>query len=304
MKVLIIGLGSIAKKHIKALHNQGVKEIYALRSSKDSVAFGSVTDIYTLKEIEKYDFDFFLISNITSKHSEIIAQLLPFHKPLFIEKPLFGEVNQRNSALVDKILESNIPTYIGCSLRFLDCLVETKKLIGNSRINEVNVYSGSYLPEWRPNVDFRQSYSAKKELGGGVHMDLIHELDYMFWFFGEPEATRSTFSSKSSLEIDAFDYAHYLWEYPHFNASITLNYYRRESKRTLEVVTSETTYFVDLLKNKIYQDNEEIFSSQQKLIDTLDVQMDFFINKILNNNKTGFNSIDEAYKILKLCLKD
>lgn len=304
MKVLIIGLGSIAKKHIKALHNQGVKNIYALRSSRDSLSYDNVIDLYSFSEIENLKFDFFLISNITSKHSEIIEQLLPLHRPMFIEKPVFGEVNRKNSALVENILKLNIPTYVGCSLRFLDCLVEIKKLTENLRINEVNAYSGSYLPEWRPNTDFRKSYSANKELGGGVHMDLIHELDYLFWFFGEPISTKSTFSSRSSLEIDAFDYAHYLWEYPGFNTCITLNYYRRESKRTLEVVTSESTFFVDLLQNKIYQDNKEIFSSKQTLIDTLDAQMNFFLNNVLNKNKTGFNSIDEAYKILELCLKD
>ncbi|MFD2514247.1 Gfo/Idh/MocA family protein [Pontibacter locisalis] len=304
MKVLIVGLGSIAKKHIKALHGQGIKDIYALRSSRDSLPNENVIDIYSLKEIENHDFDFFLISNITSKHSEIIEQLLFFDRPLFIEKPVFGEVNSMNSALVKRISNLNVPTYVGCSLRFLDCLIEIKNLTKGSIINEVNVYSGSYLPDWRPNSDFRKSYSANKELGGGVHIDLIHELDYVYWIFGEPEATKSAFSAKSSLGIDAYDYAHYLWEYKSFNASVILNYYRRDSKRTLEVVTSERTYLVDLLHNKIFQDSKEIYSSQQRIIDTLDAQMEFFLNNVLTNKITSFNSIDEAYKILELCLQD
>lgn len=304
MKVLIIGLGSIARKHIKALHKAGVHKIYALRSSEEAEIHDGITNLYFFNEVKDQNFDFFLISNITSKHSEVINKLLPFRKPLFIEKPVFSEVSSKNDDLVAQISEMQIPTYIGCSLRFLDSLVEIKNLIKNSRVNEVNIYSGSFLPDWRPNINFRESYSANRDMGGGVHTDLIHELDYLYWIFGEPEDTRSDFSSKSSLEISAVDYASYLWKYGGFNASVILNYYRVDSKRSMEVVTSDATFYVDLLKNKIYKNGEEIFSSDQRLADTLNDQMDFFLGQVLNQKVTGFNSIDEAYKILKLCLKD
>lgn len=303
MKALIIGLGSIAKKHIQALGTNGVTNISALRSSRDATEVKGVKNIYSFKEINKEDFDFFLISNVTSKHSETIEQLIKFQKPLFIEKPVFGEVNSVNETLVKRVLEAKIPTYVACSLRFLDCLQEIKQLLKNARINEVNIYSGSYLPNWRPGTDFRKSYSARKELGGGVHIDLIHELDYLYWLFGEPTNTTSTFSSKSSLDISSYDYAHYLWGYAHFNADVILNYYRKDTKRTLEIVNSEETFLVDLVKNKIYKNDEEIYSSDQKLTDTYTPQMKFFLDKVMKGNN-GFNTIDEAYKILQLCLKD
>ena len=304
MKVLLIGLGSIAKKHITALHTAGVTDIYALRSSANSVSYEGVKDLHSYDDIKKVNFEFFIISNITSRHSETIKKLITFQKPLFIEKPLFGEVNTENSALVAEIVKRKIPTYIACNLRFLDSLVELKEMIKNSRINEVNAYSGSYLPNWRPNVDFRKNYSANKEMGGGVHIDLIHELDYLYWMFGDPAEVRSAFTNKSSLDISAVDYANYLWHYRDFNANVILNYYRRDTKRSLEVVTSDSTFYVDLIKNTIYKNNEKVFSSGQRIQDTFYVQMKFFLNKVLKNNQRGFNSIDEAYKILQLCLRD
>ena len=126
-----------------------------------------------------------------------------------------------------------------------------KNMLVGVKINEVNVYCGSYLPSWRPSVDFRKVYSSNKNLGGGVHLDMIHELDYTYWLLGEPDKVTSTLRSTSSLEIDAVDYANYLWEYADFSANIVLNYYRPDTKRTLEIVTAEHIYFVDILKNRI-----------------------------------------------------
>ena len=92
MKVLIVGLGSIAQKHIAALRKTGPVEIYGLRSSRDSRDYDEVTNVYDYEEIKLIDPDFFLISNPTSKHAAVIQELLTFKKPFFIEKPLFNQI--------------------------------------------------------------------------------------------------------------------------------------------------------------------------------------------------------------------
>ena len=226
-----------------------------------------------------------------------------YKRPLFIEKPLFSEITEDSNALVNKVEEQGIPTYVACNLRFLECIAKIKELIVGKRVNEVNVYCGSYLPDWRPNVDFRKVYSANKEMGGGVHIDLIHELDYIYWLFGTPYHTQSFFSNKSSLNITAYDYANYLWEYNDFSISVVLNYYRKDSKRTLEILTDEGIYLVDLLKNTISYNNKLIFQSNQLPLQTYTAQIKFFIEEILNK-KTKFNTIVEANKILELCLQE
>ena len=203
---------------------------------------------------------------------------------------------------MDQIERKNIKTYVACNLRFLECLQHLKEIIKGKIINEVNVYCGSYLPSWRPGVDFRTIYSANKEMGGGVHIDLIHELDYVYWLFGNPLKTQTFFSNNSSLNITAFDYANYLWIYDEFSASIILNYFRKDSKRTIEVVTDEGTYNVDLLKNSIEFNGNMIFISGNKIIHTYSEQIHFFVENVIKKGEK-FNTIAEANTILKLCMK-
>jgi len=192
---------------------------------------------------------------------------------------------------------------VACNLRFLNCLRFTKTFITHKRINEVNIYCGSYLPEWRPDRNFRDVYSANKEMGGGVHLDLIHELDYAYWLFGKPLNTRRTTSSNSSLTIDAPDYGNYLLQYEKFNVNIVLNYFRRDAKRTLEIVCDDGTLNVNLLKNEVFWNETLIFESDQKISRTYFDQMLFYTNDILTR-KTSFNSVNEAYEILKICLAE
>ena len=305
MKVLIIGLGSIALKHIKALQELYPSVvIYALRrKGEPSKGIKGVIEIFDMDEIAVDTLSFILISNPTSVHYDTIQKVIRYKKPLFIEKPLFGALSKEANDLVMEVGRQGIPTYVACNLRFLESIVKIKELLVGRRVNEVNVYCGSYLPDWRPNVDFRKVYSANKEMGGGVHIDLIHELDYVYWLFGAPTRTQSFFNNKSSLNITAYDYANYLWEYDDFSVSVVLNYYRRDSKRTLEVLTEEGTFLVDLLKNIISYNDKLVFQSSQLSLQTYTAQMQFFVEEILNK-QTKFNTIVEGYKVLELCLQE
>ena len=305
MKVLIIGLGSIALKHIKALQELYPSVvIYALRRKGElSKGIKGIVEVFDTNDIEVDTLSFILISNPTAVHYQTIKEVIAYKKPFFIEKPLFETFSNEANDLVMEVERQGIPTYVACNLRFLESIAKTKELLVGRRVNEVNVYCGSYLPDWRPNVDFRKVYSANKEMGGGVHIDLIHELDYVYWLFGTPTCTQSFFSNKSSLNITAYDYANYLWEYDDFSVSVVLNYYRRDSKRTLEVLTEEGTFLVDLLKNIISYNDKLVFQSSQLSLQTYTAQMQFFVEKILNK-QTKFNTIVEGYKVLELCLQE
>ncbi|CAM1341410.1 Gfo/Idh/MocA family protein [Tenacibaculum amylolyticum] len=299
MKVLIIGLGSIAKKHVLALRRiNPLVKIYALRH-KIKAEEDNIHHIYSYEEIESLKPDFIIVSNPTNVHYKTLNEISRLEIPLFIEKPLFNSIGEKELNLVESLDKSN-STYIACNLRFHKGLLKMKDLLKDKRVEEVNIYCGSYLPNWRPNKDFRKIYSANKEEGGGVHIDLIHELDYLYWFFGEPLKVKKTFTNLSSLNISAYDYANYLWLYKEFNANIILNYYRKNSKRTFEVLTTEGTYLLDLIENKIWFDEENVYSEKQDLLETYEDQMRYFIKNALGKKNT-FNTVKEGYKILNLC---
>lgn len=301
MKVLIIGLGSIAKKHIDAIKLLDINsEIFALRRNlEDSSKISGVMNVLEVN----FDIDFIIISNPTSEHGKTIKKFLALGKPFFIEKPLFESLDYKR--LVSEINSLNVPTYVACNLRFLDSIKFVKNFIFNKRINEVNIYSGSFLPEWRPNIDFRKIYSANKEMGGGVHIDLIHEIDYLTFLFGFPNNVSKKFTSNSSLKISSVDYANYLLSYSDFSANVILNYYRRTPKRTLEIVCEDGELLINIFDNSVQWNGELIYSSIQNIRDTYFEQMKYFLNEVIEKKgENSFNNINEAYKILKLCLED
>jgi len=301
MNVLFVGLGSIAIKHINAIRQITWDiNIYALRSSIKAEEKEGVKNLYAFEEIIKINFDFAVISNPTSEHKKTIEKLLVLKCPLFIEKPVSNTIDMQD--IIAEIKRLNILTYIACNLRFLDSLRYVKEEISKKqkKINEVNVYCGSYLPEWHPNVDFRTTYSAHKDMGGGVQFDLIHEIDYIYWLFGKPERIIKNFRNVSSLEIDAIDYGNYCLEYENFCVGIVLNYYRRDYKRTMEILFDDSTWLVDLKQNNVVIEQKEVFKSSQKINDTYFEQMKYFFQLIQKGEKTSINPIDEAVEVLKI----
>lgn len=306
MNVLIIGLGSIAVKHINAVrYADAGAVIYALRSRKPAAQVDGVVNIYDLQELPVLP-DFGIICNPTSLHNESIRLLTALSIPLFIEKPAVNDLSGVGE-LTAGIEQKQLINYVACNLRFHPCISYLKGHImtANPRVNEVNVYCGSYLPDWRPGRDFREIYSARKELGGGVHLDLFHELDYTCWIWGLPKQSSISIRNRSSLEISAADYANYMLEYSGFSISIILNYYRRQPKRTIEVLFEDTTWTVDLVKHRITDDaGEVIFEAPgYSPLETYARQMEYFIGHIREKKQT-MNTFAESIAILKIIMPD
>ncbi len=302
MNILIIGYGSIAKKHIAALELMDLDfHFWALRSIGSNPMNG-VKNIYDYNEIPK-NIDFVIISNPTNKHIDTIKKLVPLRLPLFIEKPIAHTLDNLNET-ISAIKNYNLITYVACVLRFHPCLLYVKKYLeeGVQRINEVNIYCGSYLPDWRLNEDYKNIYSAQAANGGGVHLDLFHEIDYTVWLFGDPWKSSGILESKSSLDIDAFDYANYTFRYDSFNVNMVLNYYRKFPKRKMEIVFSDKIWEIDLISGVIIENDEyEIFKTHTSIADLYKEQLNYFINSIKRQQDTE-NNFESSAKILQYCL--
>lgn len=305
MKGVIVGLGSIAQKHIHALRTiRDDISLFAVRSGHSVNEIEGVTNL-TLTDLPAGNFDFAIISNPTYQHTVALSQLLPLGIPLLIEKPLFHKIGPEELALVEQLNKREILNYVGFNLRFHPCIRYFKEevLPALQVINEVNVYCGSYLPDWRPGKNFRDIYSAQPDKGGGVHLDLTHELDYIYWFFGKPLSVSHQFFSKSDLHIEAVDHAGYLWEYPQYCVNISLNYYRRTPKRQVEVLTDQGEYVLDLIENKVLFNNKVLVSYDIDRFYTYIKQMEYFTAHILAK-KRMMNDVNEAMEVLRLCLNE
>ena len=219
-----------------------------------------------------------------------------------IEKPLSH--NLEGVLELDKVLlKNNITTYIACNLRFHPCINFLKNNINKllNEINEVNVYCGSYLPNWR-DEDYKNNYSSISSMGGGVHLDLIHEIDYVSWIFGLPESQNSYNSNKSNLNIDSVDYANYVLNYKNFNVSVILNYYRPIPKRTIEIICYNDIWEIDLINNTVIKNNEIVFQEKNyNLNETYEKQLKYFM-KCISDFTKPMNSFNESINVLKICL--
>lgn len=305
MRILIIGFGSIARKHVIAIKKIAPDaKIYALRSSKNKIIdFEDIQSVYDWQEIPK-NIDFVIISNPTSKHFETIKKAVSLKVPLFIEKPVLATLNGAQE-LLQKIKENRIITFTACNLRFHPSIVYLKKVLNKKKPLEYNSYSGSYLPEWRPNQDYRKNYSAIEELGGGVHLDLIHEIDLSYYLLGNPINTQSYKSKKSDLEINSKDIAHYVLEYSSTSAFITLNYYRRDPKRNIELIWDNDSWFVNLLDSSIVDSHNNLLFMDKSFnfLNTYYEQMNYFIQNI-SGRKKPMNSFEEGLETLNIALDE
>ena len=300
MNVLIVGLGKIAMVHMDALRSLVPDcRFYALRSSAKAPAVEGVTSIFNL-DCDMPKFDMALISNPSGLHADAIENVLPLGIPLFIEKPLF--VDLKRVDLINRL--RSVPTYVGCNLRFLGCVNFMRDYIREhpeKRINEVNVYCGSFLPRYR-GEGYAQSFNAVRALGGGVHLDLIHDIDYVCYMFGMPNSSLGVCRNASSLGIDAPDFAAYHLFYPGFTANVTLNFYRKTPVRRVEIIFDDEVMVMDLRNNIIYDNcGEVLYRGGDTVADTYKEQMRHFLDCIAKDGCT-VNDADEAFEILKICL--
>lgn len=211
-RILIISIGSIGKRH--------------LRLAREVVPNADIRVLRHQATNEVPEFSngcFFNIEEAIAFAPQIavIASPAPFHIPtaqalaevgvhLLIEKPLSASLNGVMQ-LLETCQKQGTVLLTGYNLRFLPSLQRFRDLLGESVIGKVlsvRCEIGQYLPSWRPDDDYRQGVSARRELGGGALLELSHELDYLRWIFGEVDWVKATLSRQSSLEIDVEDTVH------------------------------------------------------------------------------------------------
>ena len=252
MNLCFIGVGSIAMRHIhnlRDLYGVGVN-ITALRSGKgrplDKEEEGLIDrTIFNYEDMTDYDAIF--ITNPTSMHYETIMRTIDRSDAFFVEKPAFVS-DSVDCGTFDK---NGKLFYVACPLRYSNVIEYLKENLNISKVYSVRCICSSYLPEWRPGTDYRRSYSASRELGGGVSIDLIHEWDYLTYLFGFPRDVKSIITKKSALEIDSDDMAVYIAEYQGFVTELHLDYFGRSAMRKLEIFSEDDTIICDLIGQSI-----------------------------------------------------
>lgn len=308
-KIGLIGYGSIGKRHLKNLiiflESKNIKykiDIIRNKYSKMQEDLKNINKVYYSYDEVKENYDVIFISNPTNLHYKTMKRFAKQTKHMFIEKPIFEDVFYN---IKDLELKKDGIYYTACPLRHMKIIKYLKEeLIKKERIISVRVICSSYLPDWRPNSDYKKTYSANAKLGGGVSIDLIHEWDYIRYLFKNPKKVFNINGKYSNLEIDTDDISIYIAEYEDFLLELHLDYFGRIPRRKLEIYTNEDIIEVDIInKNIKYLKSKKEISFKEDRDDYQMQEIKYFFDLIKGKEKTNMNDIDFALETLKIAKK-
>jgi CMP-N,N'-diacetyllegionaminic acid synthase len=257
-KALIIGFGSIGRKHAQILSNLlGKNNVYVL-TQQDEIEFNSID---STDKIDSLDPDYIVIASETSLHLKHVLSLerMCRKKVVLIEKPLFDENRKENLA--------NNYYLVAYNLRFHPLINLLKKKINEEKIISAKSVCHSFLPNWRKNIKYQESASASQAKGGGVLLDLSHEIDYMQYILGDFSVSYSINKKVSNLEIDTDDYLLMCGELNRgglFN--IEVSYFSKNERRKIFIETTSLSIELDIINSqmKIVTDHEEEIINEKK----------------------------------------
>ncbi|NCC03111.1 MAG: Gfo/Idh/MocA family oxidoreductase [Proteobacteria bacterium] len=241
MKALVIGTGSIGRRHIANLLKLGV-EVSAF-SYRDTdlppIPNGSVVRVSSWQEAIKEDFDFVVVANSTDNHMDVALRAARAGRNLFLEKPV-GISLAGVEELTELIHNKGLIVEVGYMMRSHPNLVWMREQLAANVIGDilyVRASVGQWLPDWRPGTDYRTGYGAFRAKGGGVVFDLIHEIDLVCWLFGSVADVTAMLRHAPQLEIETESVAQIgLTMDTGILAQIHLDYVRPLYGRSLEIV--------------------------------------------------------------------
>ena len=267
MKAVVIGGGSIGKRHSNNLNDLGIE-----------------TRIVDVDEIQNIDnilednvFDIGLVCSPNIYHIEHCIKLATHNIPIFCEKPFYS-TDVGLEQLLSIVEDRKLTTMVGCNLRFNPKIESI-----NPNAKYINVYFGYDLKKWRPNTNHLKSYSANKHLGGGVLLDVIHELDYLYSRFGSIKDISYTKDKLTDITNDTEDL---VVGRVIFNngtiADFTLNYLSETYQRYYDVLDEGVLKRVD-----IRVDNEDYVNQIKHFIECVQLA------------RQSTNNFREAHGLLK-----
>ncbi len=281
MRVLFCGLGGIGQRHLRNLRSlvpEDQLEVHAYRvlgrseKLRDDLSIEADRSMITDYQIVVHTDmeaalamqpDVVFICNPSSLHTRIALQAAHAGAHLFIEKPV-SDTQEGMDELLAVVKSKQLVCYVGYNFRFHPALMRIKALLEQGhfgRLLAVRAEIGEYLPNWHSYEDYRSMYAARADLGGGVILSQIHEMDLIYWYFGLPASIYCLGGKLSGLEIDVEDTATSLMQYRGqlgaFPIALHQDYLQRPPVRTFKVVGDQSVAQVDLIKGHLTIYNPE-----------------------------------------------
>ena len=255
MKIAVIGYGSIGKRHVRNLLN--IKNIEIIICTKQKIKKPNMKKIKIVKsmlECIEQKPDIGIIANETSKHVKAANELVKQGADIFIEKPLSNST--KDLKLLKKTIEKqNIISQMGCNFRFHPCIIKMKEIVEKDQIGKiiaVNAESGSYLPDWHPYEDYTKGYAARDDLGGGIVLTCIHEIDYLYWILGDVREVFSVTGKFSKLKVTSDDMSAIILKFKNnVIGELHLDYFQRPNFKSCKIRGEKGVIYWDSNHNEV-----------------------------------------------------
>lgn len=267
----VVGMGSIANRHIsnlKLLYPES--KIFSVSSSgKNSQLPKGSESIVSLAELIDLRPRYVIIASPAPYHTAISKKLLEHNIPLLIEKPLSDSME--DALEFKKFTDlNNVAVRVGYCLRFLPAAQYMKKMLDEECLGviyNVQCNVGQYLPDWRKGKNYRNTVSAQKHLGGGVLLELSHELDYLNWFFGGLSLRDSYLATTKKLNLDVEEIADLVFiSAAGSHIAVHLDFLQKPVQRKCEIIGEKGRITWDVSKNTITlfteESVDEVFSDE------------------------------------------
>jgi len=254
--VAVLGCGSIGRRHLQNLGSLGHTNLIVFDTdpevSKAVAKKASVSVVTSVNEVWERRPGIAIIAAPTNHHIELALAAAMIGCNVFIEKPLSYTLDGVDE-LQEKIQRSGLVSLIGCNMRFHPGPVQIRKWLDQGIIGQplsARIQAGSYLPRWRPNLDYRDSYSASLVWGGAI-LDCIHEIDLALWFMGPGEVAAALTRPASVLGLRTDGLSEIILEHSSGAlSSIHLNFVQRNYHRSIQIIGSEGTIEWDFNEGK------------------------------------------------------
>lgn len=264
MRVMMVGTGSIGRRHMASLRklvpNVQFDVLREPGRSRNTSDLGDVAVVASIDEGLARQPQMMVIANPSSMHLLPLLAAIDSDVPFYAEKPVVSNFDDLAMLQNRVVLGGLPPNVVGCNLRFLPSLITFKALIDEGRLGNLvraDFEAGQWLPDWRPTQDYRLGYSANRSQGGGVLLDLIHEVDAALWLLGDFDHVSGYAIHASELEIDSDDCACILMARAGGPiASIRVDYVSRKPVRRYTLVGDRGTAIWDLRASTIMVNDE------------------------------------------------
>jgi predicted dehydrogenase len=266
IRVLVLGAGSAGDRHARHLASRGCDVFVADPDHARAAAVKAATAVrYDLGSLAA--FDAVVVASPNSAHEEQALASVAAQRPTLVEKPIATS----GAAAVRVASAGNDLLMTAYNLRLHAPVERLVGLVHEGRIGDVRsarLWFGSYLPAWRPYVDYRTTYSAQASLGGGILLDAIHELDLALWLVGDTVSVVASFVGRvGDLEIDVEDTVKCVLRTADFPVEISLDYLSRRYRRGIEVIGESATVRLDWARGVLEVEDERTVDVQDANVD-------------------------------------